>query len=74
MRAFVRHGEWMTRAYAIGVAAGTQALILIPGSIIFGTTQNYPGAILMGAAWVMNLAVAEYVIRRRRLASRARRA
>ena len=26
----------MTRAYALGVAAGTQALFLIRGSIIFG--------------------------------------
>lgn len=69
LRDYVQHSEWMTRAYAIGIAAGTQALILIPGSIIFGSTQNYAGAILMGAAWVINLAVAEYVIRRRRRAA-----
>jgi len=65
-RDFVRHGEWMTRAYAIGVGAGTQAIVLIPGSIIFGSTNELPRAVFMGAAWVINLAVAEYVIRRRR--------
>lgn len=69
-RDFVEHSAWMTRAYAIGLGAGTQALVLIPGSIIFGTTQNIPGAILMGAAWVINLAVAESVIRRRARESR----
>jgi len=65
-RDFARHGAWMTRAYAIGIAAGTQALTQIPGAIIFGTTQNLTGAFALGAAWVINLAVAEYVIRRRR--------
>jgi uncharacterized membrane protein len=34
---YVAHGAWMTRAYALGVAAGTQALALIPGSIMFGS-------------------------------------
>lgn len=64
-RDFSGHGAWMTRAYAIGVSAGTQALILIPASIAFGTTQNLAGALLMGAAWIINLAIAEAVIRRR---------
>jgi len=65
-RDFVSHGEWMTRAYAIAVAAGTQALLLIPGSILFGATDELSRAVLMGAAWVLNLAVAEYLIGRRR--------
>lgn len=64
-RAFVSHGDWMTRAYAIGMGAGTQAIVLIPGSIIFGPTHELSRTILMGAAWVINLAVAETVIRRR---------
>jgi hypothetical protein len=64
-RDFVGHGAWMTRAYAIGVGAGTQALILIPQSIIFGSTDELSRAVFMGAAWVINLAVAEYIIRRR---------
>ena len=65
-RDFVRHGEWMTRAYAIAVAAGTQALLLIPGAILFGPKDELSRAVLMGAAWVLNLAVGEYLIRSRR--------
>lgn len=64
-RDFLAHGEWMTRAYAIGVGAGTQAIVLIPESIIFGSSNELPRAVFMGAAWVINLAVAEWVIRRR---------
>ena len=64
-RKFSAHGDWMTRAYAIGMGAGTQAIVLIPGSIIFGSTQELSRTVLMGAAWVINLAVAEAVIRRR---------
>lgn len=64
-RNFVVHGAWMTRAYAIGIGAGTQAIVLIPGSIIFGASHEISRSVLMGAAWVINLAVAEHVIRRR---------
>lgn len=64
-RDFIRHGRWMTRAYAIGVAAGTQALLLIPGSMAFGSTDELSRAVLMGAAWVVNLLAAEYLISRR---------
>jgi len=64
-RDFVVHSEWMTRAYAIGVAAGTQPILLIPSSLFYPLTDELPRAILMGSAWVINLAVAEYVIRRR---------
>src|ERR1700712_1725172 len=64
-RSYRAHGAWMTRAYALGVAAGTQALALIPGSILFGPNDQGPRAVAMGAAWALNLAVAELVIRRR---------
>jgi uncharacterized membrane protein len=64
-RGFVAHGAWMTRAYAIGIGAGTQAIVLVPGSIVFGSTHELSRTILMGSAWVINLTVAELVIRRR---------
>ena len=67
-RDFVTHGAWMTRAYAIAVAAGTQALLLIPEGILLGAHNELPRAVVMGAAWVLNLAVAEFVIRRRNAA------
>jgi hypothetical protein len=64
-RRFADHGAWMTRAYALGVAAGTQAILLIPMSAVLGSTHELGRAVTMGLAWVVNLAVAELVIRRR---------
>lgn len=64
-RDFASHGAWMTRAYAIGIGAGTQAIVLIPGAILFGSAHELSRTVLMGAAWIINLAVAELVIRRR---------
>src|SRR6195952_2158102 len=44
-RRYLIHGAWMTRAYALGVAAGTQALALIPGSILFGANNQTSRAV-----------------------------
>ncbi|HSL36882.1 MAG TPA: hypothetical protein VK883_08640, partial [Arthrobacter sp.] len=51
--------------YAIGVAAGTQALVILSWILLVGTPGELTRALLMTAAWVINLAVAEYVIHRR---------
>jgi hypothetical protein len=60
------HGAWMTRAYAIALGAGTQVLTTLPWVLIVGhAPDEATRAVLMGAGWVINLAVAEYVIRRR---------
>jgi uncharacterized membrane protein len=59
------HRAWMMRGYAIGMGAGTQALVLMFGEIIAGKPDELSRALLMGVAWVINLAVAEWVIRRR---------
>jgi len=64
-RDMAAHGAWMTRAYAIGVAAGTQVLTHLPWFILIGKPGETARTILMGAAWVINLAFAEWVIRRR---------
>lgn len=72
-RQFAVHGAWMTRAYAIAVAAGTQAIFLIPESLILGPAHELGRALTMGLAWVVNLTVAELAIRRRvRVATRDR--
>jgi hypothetical protein len=60
-----RHRAWMMRGYALGLGAGTQALILMAGEMIAGPPSELSRALLMGAAWVINLAVAEWAIRRR---------
>ena len=62
-RDFARHRAWMTRTYAIGMVAGTQVLTLGFGEAIFGS-GDLTTALLMGAAWAINLAVAEWSIRR----------
>jgi len=72
-RDVTRHRAWMMRGYAIRLGAGTQALILMAGEMIAGKPSELSRALLMAAAWVINLAVAEWVIRKRR-APRARTA
>ncbi len=71
-RDVARHQNWMRRAYAIGLGAGTQALTQLPLLLLFGAPNELTLALMMGAAWVVNLAVAEWLIRReRRAATRA---
>lgn len=65
-RQFDEHQAWMQRAYAIGMGAGTQALVQIPYVIILGQPASLPHSLLMGGAWIINLAVVEWLIRRRR--------
>jgi uncharacterized membrane protein len=67
-----RHRAWMMRGYAIGVAAGTQALTQAPWLLAVGPFDKLGKALMMLAAWMINLAVAEWFIRRR-LAGPARR-
>jgi uncharacterized membrane protein len=64
------HKDWMCRAYAIGLGAGTQALTQLPLRLLFGAPEEFTLALLMGAAWVVNLAVAEWLIRKGRSADR----
>jgi hypothetical protein len=64
-RDFARHGAWMTRGYAIGVAAGTQAIVISGWMLLAGRPDEQTRALLMAAAWVINLVVAEFVIHRR---------
>ncbi|MEV6926444.1 DUF2306 domain-containing protein [Dactylosporangium sp. NPDC051485] len=64
------HRAWMLRAYAVGLGAGSQVFTSIPLAIALSSADpRYPAwrAVAMGAAWVINLAVAEWVIRRGRL-------
>ncbi|HMO56440.1 MAG TPA: DUF2306 domain-containing protein, partial [Roseiflexaceae bacterium] len=63
-RDFVRHGHWMLRGYAIGMGAGTQVLTGMVASIVADPPTELSRALLMGAGWVINLAVAEWINRR----------
>jgi hypothetical protein len=64
------HEAWMVRAYALGQGAGSQVLILGPGLLLLGDVLGPTRDLLMTLAWVINLAVAEHVIRRERRARR----
>jgi hypothetical protein len=61
---FATHGAWMIRSYAIGLGAGTQVLTHIPYFALVGEPDELSRAVLMGAGWVINVFVAEWIIRR----------
>jgi hypothetical protein len=58
-----QHRAWMTRAYALALGAGTQAFTIGIGEGIFGKTVLTTD-LSTSAGWIINLAVAEYLIRR----------
>jgi uncharacterized membrane protein len=58
-----RHRAWMTRAYALALGASTQMLTQPIGMALFGSSEIATD-LSLGAGWAINLAVAEYVIRR----------
>ncbi|MGC5172186.1 DUF2306 domain-containing protein [Microbacterium sp. DT81.1] len=62
-RRLPRHRAWMIRAFAIGLGAATQVFTLGFGEGIFGESE-LSIALLNGAGWAINLAVAEWIIRR----------
>lgn len=63
-RDVAQHQAWMTRAYAIGMGAATQVLTGMVGALILGKVNEFENALLVGTAWVINLAIAELSIRR----------
>jgi uncharacterized membrane protein len=66
-----QHRAWMTRAYALALGAGTQTVTQGVGHALFGTSALTTD-LCLGAGWAINLAVAEYILRRTRR-SRVRR-
>ena len=58
-----RHRAWMTRAYALALGAGTQVFTQGIGSAVFGTSELVRD-LMLGAGCVINLAIAELIIRR----------
>lgn len=64
------HRAWMMRAFALGLGAGTQVFTEgIAGSF---STGRVAGDLAKISAWVINLAVAEWLIRRPSSARRTR--
>jgi uncharacterized membrane protein len=62
-RDIAAHRAWMIRAYALAVAAGTQVFTQGIGEGLFGASE-LSTALAVSSGWVINAAVAEWVIRR----------
>jgi len=62
-RDIARHRAWMTRAYALALGAGTQVFTKGIGPAVFGSS-TLTLDLSLGAGWVINVAFAEYLIRR----------
>lgn len=60
-----KHSDWMIRAYAIGLGAGTQVFTHLPWFIFVGEPTGLPRDLMMGAGWGINILVAEWIIRKR---------
>ncbi len=65
-RRYREHGAWMMRAYALGMGAGTQVFTHLPWFLLVGKPHGLVRDTLMAAGWLINVCVAEWVIRRRR--------
>ena len=64
-REVATHRVWMTRAYALALGAGTQAFTVGFGEAAFGKGVLRTD-VMLSTGWLVNLAVAEWLIRRRR--------
>jgi hypothetical protein len=63
-RDFDAHRSWMSRAYAIAVAGGSQALLSIVWAIPFGEVDAIGETWLVASGFVINSLIAEVCIRR----------
>lgn len=59
------HSAWMIRAYALGQGAGTQVITLLPVMLLIGTPSQFSRDMLMILAWVINIAIGEWIVRRK---------
>lgn len=66
-RDMVRHRAWMIRSYALGQGAGMQVVILTPWMLLMGTPDPMQRDALMTLAWLVNLFIAEMLVRRQAL-------
>jgi hypothetical protein len=59
------HRAWMIRAYAVGQGAGTQVLTNLAWQVAVSKPEGLSRAMLLCAGWLINLVIAEWLIRRR---------
>ncbi len=65
MRQIARHRAFMIRAYAIAINAGTIPFFYLPFLAIYGEPGQTVDDLFQVGGWFLNLAVAEWIIRRR---------
>lgn len=65
-RDFITHREWIIRAYAIAMAAGTLPFVFFPVFLIFGDPSPILDDVIQIAGWMINFAIAEVIIKRTR--------
>lgn len=61
-RKYKIHGIWMIRAYAIAMGAGTQVFTHIPWALFPHLQGEVMRTICMATGWLINIAVAEWII------------
>jgi len=64
-RDFATHRAWMMRGYAIAQGAGSQAVVFGLWFAVAGVPGEFTRGLLLGAGWVINLVVAEWIIHRK---------
>jgi uncharacterized membrane protein len=57
-----RHRVWMVHAYALGLGAGTQVVLLLPWMLLIGTPGMLERDLLMSLAWLINLLLAHFFL------------
>ncbi len=65
-RDFVTHREWIIRAYAIAMAAGTLPFVFLPVFLIIGEPSPIIDDVIQITGWMINFAIAEAIIKRTR--------
>lgn len=65
------HEAWMIRAYALAMGAGTQAITHIPWFLFPAIHGELARTLCMSAGWLINAAVAEWLIARKAATGRA---
>lgn len=65
-RDYVSHGGYMVRAFAVAMPAGTLPFIFAPFALVLGEVPQVLDESIQSFAWVLHLAVAELLVRRRR--------
>jgi hypothetical protein len=59
---YAEHGQWMIRAYALALGAGTQVFTHIPWIFFPEIKNEFTRATFMILGWIINIIVAECII------------